>query len=113
MKRLTLVLAVLLTATAVNAGEPTVKQTIEFVQKLQTSSGGFLSAPVKSGEKGDPSLRATSTAIRTLHLLNGKISDHDGCVRFIESCHDAESGGFADKPKAKPDVYTTAVGMMA
>ena len=32
---------------------------------------------------------------------------------FVMSCHDKASGGFADVPGGKPDVASTAVGLMA
>jgi hypothetical protein len=40
------------------------------------------------------------------------VPEKDACKRFVESCFDA-SGGFANIPGGKPDVATTAIGIMA
>lgn len=93
----------------VPAGEPGFKQTIAYVEKLQDSSGGF--RPAAGSTK--PTLRATSAAVRTLHYLGATTPNKEACVKFVESCFDADSGGFTDVPGGKPDVFTTAVGLMA
>jgi hypothetical protein len=102
----------LVLASSGRAGDAAVKQSIAYVQKLQTDGGGFLSqaAPNKSGV---PTLRATSAAVRALHYLGGEIKDKDACIKFVASCYDPESGGFCDVPKGKPGVFETAVGLMA
>jgi prenyltransferase beta subunit len=88
--------------------------TIAYVQKLQTKSGGFLPAAAQDKDpKTVPTLRATSAAVRALHYLGGKVPDLEACKRFVDSCHNVKSGGFADVPGGKPDVFTTAVGAMA
>ena len=98
----------------VRAGaDPGTKGTIAYVQKLQTGNGSFLPRVPQKGEKLEPSLKSTSTAVRTLHYLGGTLANRQGCVKFVESCHDAVSGGFADLPRGPPDVFTTALGMMA
>ena len=66
MKRMTLLALVCLTwaplAFAYPPSNP--EQTIVFVQKLQTKSGGFLLKYPKDGEKpGEPTLRATSSCV--------------------------------------------------
>jgi prenyltransferase beta subunit len=45
--------------------------------------------------------------------LGGEPRDKQPCRKFVASCFDKESGGFADRPGGKPDVFTTAVGAMA
>jgi prenyltransferase beta subunit len=95
------------------ADEPGDKATIAYVQKLQTSTGGFLAQAPSPQERGIPTLRSTSSAARTLHYLGASIPNKETCVSFIASCHDLASGGFADTPKGKPDVATTAIGLMA
>jgi hypothetical protein len=98
----------------VRAGDdPGIKGTIAYVQKLQTSSGAFLPGAAKDDENLEPSLKATSAAVRTLHYLGSPLPNKEACVKFVESCHDPVSGGFADVPKGKADVVATAVGMMA
>jgi prenyltransferase beta subunit len=80
-----------------------------FVAALQNTDGGFRVGPMS----GDSSLRATSAALRAMKYFGGKPRDRDQCVRFVETCHDGKSGGFADRPGGQPDVFTTAVGLMA
>lgn len=88
-------------------------QTIKYVQKLQTSTGGFLAQAPAPNIKIAPTLRATSSGVRTLHYLGGELPNKDGAVKFVTSCWNDAEGGFADMPKGKPDVFTTAVGLMA
>src|SRR5438477_9020139 len=89
--------------------------TIKYVKKLQHKSGGFLPAEPdpKSNKAVLPTLRATSSAIRALKYLGAEVPDKAACVKFVAGCFDKESGGFSDLPgKPKPDVFTTAVGLM-
>jgi prenyltransferase beta subunit len=60
-----------------------------------------------------PTLRATSAAVRALHYLGGEVPNPQACATFVASCYDAASGGFSDIPGGKPDLFTTAVGIMA
>jgi prenyltransferase beta subunit len=92
------------------------KQTVAYLEALQTKGGGFLPArpDPKSNRLTRPSLRATSAAIRALKYFGGKVPDLPACARFVASCLDKESGGYADTPgSGKADVFTTAVGLMA
>ncbi|HWE38118.1 MAG TPA: family 16 glycoside hydrolase, partial [Isosphaeraceae bacterium] len=43
----------------------------------------------------------------------GSIRDVPGALSFVRNCRDPESGGFAPTPGGKPDVATTASGLMA
>jgi prenyltransferase beta subunit len=95
------------------AGEPGLKQTIDYVRDLQTNTGGFLSMAPQPNIRIAPTLKATSAAVRGLHYLGGDLKDKPACIKFVESCFDAASGGFADFPRGTPDVFTTAVGIMA
>ena len=87
------------------------KETIAFVQKLQTPSGGFLPGPAGKGVK--PTLRATSAGIRALKYLGGEVPNKTTAAKFVAGCFDKDSGGFADIPGGKADVFSTAVGLMA
>src|SRR5262245_6120567 len=85
-------------------------QTVGYLENLQTAEGGFLPAV---GEK-QPSLRATSSALRALKYNGGKVPNAQACIKFVSGCFDKASGGFTDRPgQGKPDVVTTAVGLMA
>ncbi len=82
--------------------------TARFVANFQNPDGGF--AP-KVG--GNSTLGSTSAAVRTLGYVAGSIRDVPGAIRFVKSCYDEASGGFASTPGGKPDVNTTASGLMA
>src|SRR5438874_10677503 len=89
--------------------------TIRFLQDLQTGSGGFLAGPENPKIKRPtaPSLRATNAALRALKYFGGQPRDLKAAGRFVESCYDKSTGGFADRPGIRPDAMTTAVGIMA
>jgi prenyltransferase beta subunit len=90
------------------------KASIAFLRKLQAEDGGFLPAPAGTAKTpASSSLRATSSALRALKYFGGSPRDAAACTRFVESCFDKTTGGFKDSPGAKPDVFTTAVGIMA
>ena len=91
------------------------KATIAYLRGLQTADGGFLPATPDPNADRAPrsSLRATSSAIRALKYFGGEPSDKTACAKFVASCFDKESGGFTDLVGGKPDVTSTAVGLMA
>ena len=75
---------------------------------FQNPDGGF--AP----KVGQPSsLGSTSSAIRTLGYTGGSIPDVTKCIAYVKSCYDPTTGGFAPSPGGKPDVSSTAIGLMA
>ena len=114
MKRLALFLLACLLTNPAHAGEPGVQQTIAYVKKLQTEGGGFRAQQPKPGAPDiAPTLGATSSAARALHYLGAEVPNKEACIKFVESCHDRKSGGFGQTPDGKPDVFTTAVGLMA
>jgi prenyltransferase beta subunit len=114
MKRIGLILVLCLFAsTPARAGEPGIKQTIAYVQKLQTPAGGFLAQAPAPNIRLAPTLRATASAVRALHYLGADISNKDACIKYVDSCFDPKSGGFTDMPNGKPGVFETAVGLMA
>jgi len=47
-----------------------------------------------------------------LDYVGGSLLDEPGCIRFVTSCK-VPGGGFAQRPGGKPDVVTTALGLMA
>lgn len=113
MSRFLPAIVVVLIPALAQAGNAGVKQTIAYVQKLQTDGGGFLSMAPQPNIRIASTLRATSAAVRALHYLGGEIPNKAACVKFVESCFDPVSGGFSDFPRGTPDVFTTAVGVMA
>jgi len=116
MKRLGIVMAAvalcLVPAAAQTPQEK--KKTVAYLQSLQAPDGGFLAGrsggPADAGRSG---LRATTAALRALHYFGGQASDGKACADFVKKCFDRDRGGFAERPGGKPDVITTAVGMMA
>jgi prenyltransferase beta subunit len=103
----------LASASLAHAGEKANQQTIAYLQKLQTSTGGFLSMAPKPNIRLAPTLRATTTGVRALHHFGGKVPDREAAARFVARCYHADSGGFSDMPGGKSDVFSTAVGLMA
>ena len=68
---------------------------------------------MRGDKPGEPTLRATSAAVRALPLFMGTLANKEECVKFVEKCHDPVTGGFADTPGGLVDVVTTSVGLMA
>jgi prenyltransferase beta subunit len=85
------------------------KASVAYIQKLQTTDGGFR-ADSKS-EKA--SLRGTSSSLRAIKYFGGKVPETEACKKFVLSCFDRKTGGFANEPGGKPDVILTSVGLMA
>lgn len=115
MKRSFLACLVSAVALAPAAAQPPEekKATIAYVQKLQTSNGGFFAFQPGPNVRAAPTLRATSAAVRALHYLGGEVKDTEGARKFVESCFHPDGGGFSDFPRGKPDVFATSVGLMA
>ncbi len=88
-----------------------IKATVRWLLKHQAGNGGFVAKADKAA--GAPSLRVTSAAVRAVHYLGGEVPNKRACQKFVASCYDQASGGFADMPGGKPDVFVTAVGIMA
>jgi hypothetical protein len=110
MKRASIILCVLvLAAPALGQSAAEKQATIAYVQSLQQNDGGF--APAKG--VATSSLRATSAAVRFFKYFGGEVPDAKAAARFVEQCFDKASGGFADTPGGKPDLFVTAVGLMA
>ena len=91
------------------------KQTIAYLNRLQTANGAFLGAePGPKDKPGQPSLRATTSAMRAYRYFGGEVPNKDKVIEFVKGCFNKSTGGFTDAPgKGKPDVFTTASGIMA
>jgi hypothetical protein len=101
-------LALLLAAAVVAQTPDEKKGTLAYLQSLQTESGGFR---LDAGAR-EPSLRATSAALRAIRYFGGNAAKKDDLRAFVEKCRSKE-GGFADTPGGEPGVVLTAVGLMA
>ena len=83
-------------------------QTAAYAAAHQNEDGGFAADAV-----GQPSsLGATNSGLRILKHVGGSVPDVLGCVNYVKSCR-VPGGGFAPTPGGKPDVVTTALGLMA
>jgi len=87
------------------------EEAIKYVRSLQTSTGGFLSMAPRPEIRLAPTLGATSSALRALHYLGGEAPNKGDALKFVEACY--ADGGFSNFQRGKPDVFTTAVGVMA
>jgi prenyltransferase beta subunit len=103
------VLAGLLVMPAVAQTPDEKKVTLAYLQKLQTKAGGFRADAKAVG----PSLRGTSACLRATKYFGGTVAHREECRKFVLSCLDEKTGGFANTPGGKPDPIVTAVGLMA
>ncbi len=99
--------AIVLAATARGQTPAEFVETAVFAAAHQNTDGGF---GAKAG--GPSSLGSTNSALRVLKYVGGSVPDILACVRYVKSCRD-QGGGFAQNPGGKPDVITTAIGLMA
>jgi poly(3-hydroxybutyrate) depolymerase len=82
-------------------------QTAAYAAAHQNKDGGF--AP----KVGQPSsVGTTHSALKILKHVGGSVPDVLACVDYVKSCR-VPGGGFAQTPGGKPDVVTTALGLMA
>ena len=85
------------------------KASVAYLQKLQQADGSFVPTDA-AGAK--PGLRVTSSALRALGYFGGAPKSTDPLAKFVETHFDKVAGGFTDQAGGKPDVFTTAVGLM-
>ncbi len=86
------------------------KATIDYLRSLESREGGF----VPAAGQDRPTLRATSSAVRALKYFGGEPRDRASAAKLVAACFDDKSGGFTDRPgEGRPDVATTAIGIMA
>jgi len=85
------------------------KATLAYLGKLQAKEGGY-----RTDAKADnPTIRGTSSCLRAIKYFGGTPTETEATKKFVLSCLDRDTGGFADRPGGKPDVVVTAVGLMA
>ena len=91
------------------------QRTAKWVLEQEASNGGFYNAPQDPKVDAAPraSLRATNGAVRALKYLGFPLlkSEKEKHAKFVLSCYDPRTGGFAE-PGGKPDVVTTSIGIM-
>jgi hypothetical protein len=96
------------------------KATVAYLRHLQIAGrsqgyGGFVSKEAKAGHIELTSIRATSASLRALKYFGGDVPDADAAKSFVSYCYDKTTGGFLPNLGlgAKPDVFSTSVGIMA
>lgn len=88
--------------------------TIRWILQQEVEQGGFLLRPPPANldVAPQPSLRATSGAVRALLYLGAPIPHIDRHQQFILRCYDPHTGSFSE-PGGQPDVPLTSVGILA
>lgn len=103
------VLCLLFVPLSLHAQRDTHKNTIAYLQNLQTGEGGF-----RADAKAQQSvLPATTAAFRALKYFGAAPRDRAACAAFVRRCFDKDSDGFAARPGGKAAYRPTAVGIMA
>jgi prenyltransferase beta subunit len=83
--------------------------TLSYIASLRNEDGGFRATVAP----GPSALSNTVPALRTYQHLGVPVPRPRRTLRFVLACHDSVSGGFGDTPGGKPDVRSTAMGLMA
>ena len=100
--------ALAMIGTPARAQSPTdFAQTAAYAAAHQNEDGGFAAGPGQASTLG-----STNTGLRVLDYVGGSVPDVAGCIRFVKSCK-VKHSGFAQTPGGKPDVVTTAIGLLA
>src|SRR4051794_8691231 len=71
-------------------------QTSRYVAGFQNPDGGF-----GGSAGGASSLGTTSSAVRVLKYTGGSVPDVLGAIKYVKSCQNAETGGFASTPRGQ------------
>lgn len=110
---LTLSCVVLMTAAAPGQTPAEKEATVKYLLGLRAPGGGYALSTPRPGETVTPTLRATSGVLRSIAKFGGKSPDAEADAKFVISCFDDRSGGFAETPGGPPSVSATAVGLLA
>jgi prenyltransferase beta subunit len=114
MRRFTFSLLILICVTwGLRAEQPSTAQkqaTLKYLHALQREQGGFAPDTMPGTQ---PTLAATSSALRAIKYFGGEVKNRDGAAKFAVSCFNKQDGGFAPGPEGKTDVRSTAIGLMA
>jgi prenyltransferase beta subunit len=89
------------------------KATVDYLRALQAADGSFGPNRPMSNAPLPTDLRSTSSALRALKHFGGEPKDAKAAAKYVDSCFDKGKGGFGLRPRGEPDVFTTAVGLMA
>ena len=102
--------AVLVASQVVHARGPVeASKTAAYVSALQKPDGGFSASEGRNFQPGDDLLGDP----RPQERPEARSRDVPGCLAYVLSCRDEETGGFAPTPGGRPSVGVTASGLMA
>jgi prenyltransferase beta subunit len=103
----------LLHVSFLSAQAPTAEQraaTVKYVLSLRKDSGGFAADNKPDAAATVP---ATSSALRAIKYFGGNLPEPKRTAAFLTSCLDKDTGTYRPTAAGKPDVRTTALGIMA
>lgn len=88
-----------------------IEQSVRYINDLQNTDGGF--RPAETETLSD--LGAVNSSMRALKYLHPRARPRDRELpkEFVLKCYDRPTGSFANRPGDKPDVRSTAMGLMA
>lgn len=84
------------------------QSSVKYLRVLQMDDGGFRAAIREPAS----SLGATTSCLRAFRLFKGGIPRPDAIERYLWRCFDPRNGGFGSAPGERPDVRSTAMGLM-
>lgn len=77
-----------------------------WIQSCQTDTGGFRWSPANKSDSNQPDVWYTWAAVRALDALGHRPRDLDGCVEWLNSLQNSDSG-FGDRPEWRSRLYST------
>jgi prenyltransferase beta subunit len=113
---------------AVFAGDSNIPDhaaTVRYMESLGVRGGGYVVAASSTlGKEIAPgikignsrlltSIRATSGIVRAVPKFGGRLKHPKDDADFVNRCYFPDIGGFAEHPGRVPDVFHTAVGLLA
>ncbi len=84
-------------------------KTLTYLHGLARRDGGY----TDRADTTRSSLQHTASVCRALRLLDGEASDPRATAGFVHRCFDPRSGGFCERPGARPTVLSTALGLIS
>ncbi|VTS00162.1 prenyltransferase/squalene oxidase repeat-containing protein [Tuwongella immobilis] len=84
--------------------------TLAYIQSCRLNNGTFAMTP-ELAKSGKATLMATSLGLRASKYWGKPIDATPELAKFVDSCFDAKSGGFADVPGGKPAIPVTAIAL--
>jgi hypothetical protein len=83
-------------------------KTLTYLHGLGRKDGGYADQ-IDNARSG---LQHTASVCRALRLLDGQLADPRATLAFVHRCFDPRSGGFCERPGARPTVLCTALALI-